>query len=307
MPNVYKGGLIHELERRFGVIEKLPSSLSLFSLGHRIYVRYSRVHEKKRAFFGLREADLRQLEGYDSYICFLTDETSPPTFVPYADFEQVFHNAEAASDGQHKVQILFGAEGLQLYVARQGKFNIEGYVGYEFLERAIVRRPQVPTIELSHSYVQTLLAGIGNLKGHDVWIPASDVGRMCWDLTHRFDLRRSVPTGFHNVRHILCEVDVVWVAKGKNTVENLFEVEHSTTIYSGLLRLNDLLLSNPKLCRFSIVSDEKRRSAFARQVFRPTFRQSGLAEMTSFLEYTNVYDWYSRLRPSTNVTATEDK
>lgn len=178
MPNVHKNEAIYELERRFGSTKKLPGSLSLFSLADdsaRIYIRYSRVHDKKRAFFGLREADLRQLEGYNSYICFLTDEHVPPTFVPYADFEHVFRTAEAASDGQHKVQILLGAEGLQLYVARQGKFNIEGYVGFEFLERTLVQKPQ-GRLDLSHSHVQTLLAGIGNLKGHDVWIPASDVG-----------------------------------------------------------------------------------------------------------------------------------
>jgi hypothetical protein len=301
MPNVHKENLIGILKSRFGGIEKLPGSLSLFSLAEgtvRIYVRYSRVHEKRRAFFGLRVTDLRQLEGYDSYICFLTDEPLPPAFVPYADFEQVFRDAEAAADGQYKVQILFGIEGLELYVARQGKFNIEGYIGLEFLEKALAEKPRNRTLDLSHSQVQTLLAGIGNLKGHDVWVPASDAGGLSWDLAHRFDLRKTIPAGFGKVSHILCEIDVVWVAKGRNAIESLFEVEHSTTIYSGLLRFNDLLLTNPKLNRFSIVSDEKRRSAFARQLFRPTFRQSGLADLTSFLEYTNVYDWYSRLRPS---------
>jgi hypothetical protein len=299
MPNTHKQDLLRALEHRFGDIEKLPSSLSLFSLAKgdvRIYVRYSRIHEKRRAFFGLRDTDLRQLEGYDSYICFITDERLPPTFVPYADFEQVFRSAETASDGQYKVQIVLGMEGLQLYVARQGKFNVEGYVGFEFLEKVLSKRSRNRKDDLNHSQVQTLLAGIGNLKGHDVWVPASDSGRLCWELTHRFDLRQTIPSGFENVSHILCEVDVVWVAKGRNSIDSLFEVEHSTTIYSGLLRFNDLLLSNPKLTHFSIVSDERRRSAFARQLFRPTFRQSGLAELTSFLEYTNVYDWYSRLR-----------
>ena len=93
----------------------------------------------------------------------------------------------------------------------------------------------------------------------------------------------------------MSEVDVVWVTQGGSKIEGLFEVEHSTSIYSGLLRFNDLLLTNPKLSHFSIVSDDSRRSVFARQLHRPTFQRSGLSELTSFLDYRNVYEWHSRL------------
>ena len=81
----------------------------------------------------------------------------------------------------------------------------------------------------------------------------------------------------------------------QTALEGLFEVEHSTPVYSGLLRFNDVLLANPKLSRFTIVSNEGRRALFSKQVFRPTFRKSGLAELVSFLEYTNVFDWHQRL------------
>ena len=69
----------------------------------------------------------------------------------------------------------------------------------------------------------------------------------------------------------------------QTALEGLFEVEHSTPVYSGLLRFNDVLLANPKLSRFTIVSNERRRALFSKQVFRPTFRKSGLAELVSFL------------------------
>jgi len=93
----------------------------------------------------------------------------------------------------------------------------------------------------------------------------------------------------------LSEIDVVWVASGRNAIEGLFEVEHSTPIYSGLLRFNDILLTDPKVSRFSIVSNDSRRAVFARQVSRPTFRRSGLSELASFLEYANVFEWHTRL------------
>jgi hypothetical protein len=298
MPNVYKAQLLDALRRRFGALHRLPGSQSLFMLGAdaaRIYVRYSKVHKGGRTFFGLRDNDLRQLEGQNAFICFLLSDGSPPLFVPYADFEEVFRSAQTAKDGQYKVQLISQKDALQLYIARQGRFNVEGYVGFNALGRTLEANRLRMTQNLSHLQVQTLLAGIGHIKRYDVYVPENDASRLDWSLTNRFSLRESIPSGFDGVRDILSEIDVVWVASGRNAIEGLFEVEHSTPIYSGLLRFNDVLLTDPKVSRFSIVSNDVRRSVFARQLSRPTFRQSGLAELTSFLEYANVLEWHTRL------------
>jgi hypothetical protein len=298
MPSVRKSSLLERLQERFGQVAELAGSRSLFAVASdaaRIYVRYSKVHGNHRAFFGLREVDLRQLEGRNSYICFLVDNDSEPIFLPYADYEEVFRGAQPAADGQYKVQLLSSGDQRELYVARQGRFNVEAYTGFRVLEHAITNRGQLPAGDLTHSKVQTFLAGIGNLKGYDVWVPACDAGKLDWALTPSFRLRTAVPSGYERVSHILCEIDILWVAKGRDLIENLFEVEHSTSIYSGLLRFNDILLTNPNLSRFSIVSDDSRRAVFSRQLFRPTFQRSGLAELTSFMEYANVAEWHSRL------------
>jgi hypothetical protein len=296
MANPYKSQVIESLRQRFGEIRKIKGSESLLVVGDeaaRIYFRYSKVFPGGRTFFGLREVDLRQLEGQNSYLCFLLDDGSPPLFIPYVDFEEVFHNAETAKDGQYKVQ-LYKEGALQLYVARQGRFNVEGYVGLETLENAMDAGRLRQALAMSHSQVQTLVAAIGHFKGYDVFVPESDIGRLDWSLTERFPLRQAIPAGFERVRAILAEIDVVWVASGKNTVEGLYEIEHSTPVYSGLLRFNDVLLSDPKVSRFSIVSNDTRRDLFSRQLFRPTFRKSGLAELCSFLEYANVFEWHRR-------------
>lgn len=298
MSSVHKTQLLNELRERFGDLRKLPGSQSLFTLGAdaaRIYFRYSKIHEGGRTFFGLREVDLRQLEGRNGFICFLLDDGSPPVFVPYADFEEIFHNAQAARDGQYKVQLIAREAVLELYIARQGRFNIEAYVGFDALEGRLEASRLRGTHDLSHLQVQTLLAGIGHIKRYDVYIPENDAGRLDWSLTKRFAIRKSIPTGFHEVRDILSEIDVVWVASGRNAIQGLFEVEHSTPIYSGLLRFNDVLLADPRVSRFSIVSNDSRRAVFARQLSRPTFRKSGLAELASFLEYANVLEWHTRL------------
>lgn len=298
MPNVHKIRLLDALRDRYGELRRLASSQSLFTLGKdaaRIYVRYSKVHSGGRTFFGLREVDLRQLEGYNAFLCFLLDDGSPPLFVPYADFEEVFRSADTARDGQYKVQLLSQHGALELYVARQGRFNIEGYAGFDTLERSLDGGRLRAALDPTHSQVQTLLAGIGRIKGYDVRVPAVDVGKLDWSMTQRFTLRSSLPAGFSNVSSILSEIDVVWITAGRDAIEGLFEIEHSTSVYAGLLRFNDILLTDPKVAQFSIVSNDARRAVFSRQLFRPTFRRSGLAELTSFLEYANVVDWHTRL------------
>lgn len=298
MPNLHKFEILETLRKRFGELHKIAGSESLFAVGDeaaRVYVRYSKVHPRGRTFFGLREVDLRQLEGHNAFLCFLLDDGSAPLFVPYADFEEVFRNAQTASDGQFKVQLGSRDNGLELYVARQGRFNVEGYVGFEPIARSLNTELLQKARSLTHPQVQTLLAGIGNFKNYGVYVPERDAGGLDWTLTERFDLRRGVPSGFEQVRGILSEIDVIWTARGGDAIEGLFEVEHSTTVYSGLLRFNDILLTDPKVSRFSIASNETRRALFSRQLFRPTFRKSGLAELTSFLEYSNVLDWHMRV------------
>ena len=67
MPNVHKANILKVLRARFGELQKIKGGESLFKLGDdaaRIYIRYSKIHPRGRTFFGLREVDLRQLEGH---------------------------------------------------------------------------------------------------------------------------------------------------------------------------------------------------------------------------------------------------
>ena len=75
-----------------------------------------------------------------------------------------------------------------------------------------------------------------------------------------------------------------------------FEIEHSTPIYSGLLRFNDVRVLMPTLqTRFTVVANDSRRLRFTSQVNRPTFRASQLSELCSFFDYANVFEWHKRL------------
>lgn len=305
MSNTPKDEVLELIRHRFGDVSKLPGGNSLFVVGNdaaRIYFRYSKVHENGRTFFGLRQVDLRQLEAHNSFICLLTDRQTVPVVVPFADFEELFRQAQPAVDGQCKVQLTSKGGPVELYVPKQGRFNVEGYVGLEGLQRSLEADRLREPMSFSHSQVQTLLAEIGQLKGYDVFVPASDAGKISWSNPDGFRIRQNVPMEIKELGPLLSEIDVVWVTPASNLIEGVFEVEHTTTIYSALLRFNDVLLTDSRVSRFSVVSEEGRRSLFARQLFRPTFMKSGLSELTSFLEYSNVSSWHSRmLRSSPKV------
>jgi type II restriction enzyme len=174
---------------------------------------------------------------------------------------------------------------------------VDGYLGWNELNTPVGSATRFQAGQLTHSQVQALLAAIGFAKGNDVWCPQADRAALDWSLTAAFPLHASLPYRFKTVEPILAEVDVVWMKRGAGGLAALFEVEHTTTIYSGLLRFNDVHLVAPELhARYSVVANEARRSLFVRQVNRPTFQRSGLAEICTFMEYENVLDWHNRLK-----------
>ena len=201
-----------------------------------------------------------------------------------------------ARDGQFKAQIYADPDSTELYIANAGRFNVDGYLGWNELNAIVDPGTRALARQLSHCQVQTLLGGIGFAKGHDIWIPQVDRSGLDWSLTEEFPLHRKLPPRFYTVEPVLSEVDVVWVRWGAGDLVALFEVEHTTSIYSGLLRFNDVHLIAPDLHpRFSVVANDARRSLFVRQVNRPTFQRSGLSEICTFMEYENVLDWHERL------------
>ena len=154
---------------------------------------------------------------------------------------------------------------------------------------------------MTHSQIQTLLGFIGSSKGFYIWIPLIDRYKLDWNLTSRFECKQELPDRFNNILEIIKEIDIIWLQRGSSEYKAIFEVEHSTPIYSGLLRFNDLYLTEPKLkAKFSIVSNDVRRPLFLKQIKRPTFQYSGLAEVCNFFEYKDVYNWYLRLKGGTN-------
>jgi hypothetical protein len=270
-----KSVVLANLESRFGKSRALKGSKSLYQFADDklfVYFRYSRFHKGKTLFYGLRSEDLRLLEGRCSVICFLWDGQMEPTFLPFNEYEEIFRSAKPARDGQFKVHLRLGDDGIDLSLPKVGRFSLDPYVGWEPLERIVDSEATTDVPEMSHSQIQYWLGAIGSAKNYDVWIPLADRSRVKSLGRPLAPLIKTFPVSFEPVRDILPQVDVLWLERGSSRLSALFEVEHSTTIYSGLLRLNDVRLVVPNMePTFSIVADDERRSTFLRHLNRPTF------------------------------------
>jgi len=299
MPNIFKLKFLSELKTKFGDIKKLPNSQSLYEIGDgasRIYIRYSKIHSRNQAFYGLRKNDLKELEGFNSFISFLHNNQKEPIFVPFDEFEEIFNSINPSSDGQFKSSIFFQENGMELYISNAGRFNIEGYLGWNYLVEKINISGLDITPELNHSQIQTILGSIGKMKGYDIWIPLIDRNKLDWNFANKFNCIRELPNRYKDIKKIISEIDIMWLKHGSSQVSALYEVEHSTPIYSGLLRFNDLHIIEPNSkLKYSIVANNIKRGLFIRQINRPTFRASGLIEYCSFLNYNDVYSWHNRI------------
>ena len=124
-----------------------------------------------------------------------------------------------------------------------------------------------------HTEIQWLLLKFGGDLGLDVWVATSDRnrsynGQYFNALPH---LRDDLPTQFDSVTtKTIRNIDVLWL--DGNTIVGAFEIESTTSVYSGLLRMADLLAMQPNLSiPLYIVAPEERRHKVIAEVNRPTF------------------------------------
>jgi hypothetical protein len=216
--------------------------------------------------------------------------------VPYEQFASAFHSVKPASDGQYKVHIYSNEEGTDLHIVRAGRFGVDSYFGLADL-RTAVSGEEVYSLstDFSHHQIQSIVGAIGKLTGHAVFIPPNDRPFLDWDTVQPFELVNDIPsTGRHAPAASLSLIDVLWIHPTQNLLEAAFEVEHSTPIYSGLLRFNDVHIDF-KLPRAGIIAQAERKDAFLHQINRRTFRASGLDEVCLFYNYSEIYRWYLRL------------
>jgi type II restriction enzyme len=130
--------------------------------------------------------------------------------------------------------------------------------------------------ERLHTKVQHQLCELGRALGYDTLVARNDrsavyqgspLGYRCLEKLPDLGL----PSEVHSTAEL---IDVLWLYKGSAKIACAFEVEKSTSIYSGILRLTDMALSLPgKEDHLYLVAPATREKEIIDQLKRPMFQR----------------------------------
>ena len=140
----------------------------------------------------------------------------------------------------------------------------------------------------THTEVQGWLRDLGNSLGFDVWVASNDVGRTYAGGRLGDGCISALPAALGDApgAEAVRLIDVVWLERGSGRVAGAFEVEHTTSIYSGLVRLLDLALGPAEGYAHGLflVAPDARQDDVRAQLARPAF--SRVADLqVRFLPY----------------------
>jgi hypothetical protein len=167
-----------------------------------------------------------------------------------------------------------------------------------------------------HTEIQYLLVKLGADMGFDVHVASNDQSRM-WKGYRLGDMprrREHLPQQFDPVTNRTIElIDVLWL--DGSAIVAAFEIESTTSIFSGLLRMSDLLARQPNISvPLFLVAPDERREQVVRQVNRPTFERMKppLVDVCRYISFeglrealTAAQDYVSFLKPAWLQTISE--
>lgn len=136
--------------------------------------------------------------------------------------------------------------------------------------------------------------------GLDVWIARNDRNRSYnGELFHSIKrVKEVLPRQFDEATNRTIElIDVLWL-KG-NAIVAAFEVENTSTVYSGLLRMSDLVTMQPNIdIRLYIVAPDERRDKVFSEINRPTFSglKKPLRDICEYIPYSALREKYEQHR-----------
>ena len=159
-------------------------------------------------------------------------------------------------------------------------------------------KKQIQAEQYESIKVQAQLAEIGERMNLKVWLPRSDRQRVLdiWKPKSEQSLLERLPLNYDDVTLRTIEnIDVLWIRK--HSIIRAFEVEHTTSIYSGILRMADLMALQPNLSiKAHIVAPVQRRSKVLQEIARPVFallERGPLSESCTYISYDTVSELLS--------------
>lgn len=124
----------------------------------------------------------------------------------------------------------------------------------------------------THTEIQGWLRDLGRAIGFDVWVAANDRARPLGDGRLGDGCLASLPPPLAAIDTVPL-IDVIWLERDGERPVAAFEVEHTTSIYSGIVRMLDLAAGATQAVRgLYLVAPDAREDDVRRQLARPAFR-----------------------------------
>jgi type II restriction enzyme len=127
----------------------------------------------------------------------------------------------------------------------------------------------------THTEVQGWLRDLGRALGFDVWVASNDRSRALRDGKLGDGCLAALPPALGAIDSVPL-IDVIWLERGGGHAMAAFEVEHTTSIYSGIMRMLDLASGAAQAVRgLYLVAPDSREDDVRKQLARPAFRRIG--------------------------------
>jgi hypothetical protein len=146
--------------------------------------------------------------------------------------------------------------------------------------------------------MQALIATIGSSMGLSIWLPRADRAAVLkeWKGDSQ-DILERLPLNYDDTTlRTIEQIDVLWLRS--RSIVRAFEIEHTTSVYSGILRMADLLALQPNMdIKLHIVAPLARRDKVFAEIRRPVFsllEKGPLAESCTYLSYDNIRELASQ-------------
>ena len=138
----------------------------------------------------------------------------------------------------------------------------------------------------THTEIQGWLRDLGNSLGFKVWIAANDRSRTYLSGKLADGCLTELPASTAGAGDAVPLIDVIWFGI-EGSPAAAFEVEHTTSIYSGIVRLLDLAVGSniDGSVPLFLVAPDGREEEVREQLHRPAFRNSTGSLQLRYLPY----------------------
>jgi hypothetical protein len=294
------GDVVRSLARQYGK-PRQQARARIVSFGSDMIcsLNYSKLLRGNKYFFGLPDAIISANSYFPStrfgeFVLLICGSEDRVLVLPRQFVMQMMEGVTS-----RRLDVFMDGESFILQTTKHPKRDVAGYLNAYPTKQVLSPQENDVNGEQEgptrvHIRVQYGLIVLGRAEGCGVWMPIND---------RNLSYQRKAFSGMtidrmpnlgmdENARRVVQNIDVLWMKR--NTIQRAFEIEATTSIYSGLLRLNDLVLAQPNIrVDLNIVAAKRRREKVYTQLLRPSFQS--LLPKCGFVAFEDIETCMTRL------------